>query len=291
MARTSVFFAQGHLNCKAGFQALAQGRIPTQGLIKQALWHHNIVRVLQHFLADLDENIQGLLDASHGPNPAETRSMGEISAGEQLVVDLTLAMDVFSYRPFSKPAEIDNPDSLETMSRAAEAMSLSNESPSVQFGYLRPTIHGTKQLDASESDSEPPGLEIPLGVRYLLKEWDVGADPRQYAYVDSYEGPANPRATNIPVPQGPAPSRVKQVALNPPIIVASSGVVSLLHPSNTQPPMSHRGVPVPPSLVSAEGGEFQSLHLGSHTQILPGRFGGGHQLTVKKPAKKRLGGF
>jgi len=121
-------------------------------------------------------------------------------ARDQLALDLALSTDICSPRPCVRHMK-ENLDALETMSRATEAMSLADEPPPVHLGYLRSKPIGTTDSHSSaQSRTASPAsqeLDSPMGVRLLLKEWEVGTDPREYTYDDPYNE-SNSDAVYIP---------------------------------------------------------------------------------------------
>ena len=113
----------------------------------------------------------------------------ESEAQEQLAVDLVLSIDVYSAQSLAKgETKETEDDELETMSRAAEAMTLSErELPSNHFGYLSPIPVPDHPLPPKPAENASTSVVLPPGVRLLLAEWDIGADPDQYTYHDPYD--------------------------------------------------------------------------------------------------------
>jgi hypothetical protein len=70
-------------------------------------------------------------------------------------------------------------DGLETMSRAAEAVTLLEcVLPSSLFGYLlRPIPAPDHPIPPKPAENASTRLTLPSGIRLLLMEWDIGADP------------------------------------------------------------------------------------------------------------------
>ena len=248
----------------------------------------------------------------------------ESEAKDQLALDLSLSMNVFSSRVI-ETAKVDSVENdLETMSTAAEAMSLDvTEPPSVKFGFLDPIPvedagQGTDTVGPSMlGDSRQQTLKLPLGVRLLLSEWTIGDDPQDYDYVDPYDvNAAPPRPAmhtkeqprkRTPPPVASQPSRIQK----PPTIAVKTAPTAPPHISLTQP---SRPAPVPSITSLPQPQSQQSLPLRAHqtgsqptqtgwssnsqsripmmsTQVLPGPHGGRPQPAKKKPPKKRVGGF
>lgn len=298
------FLTQCDVNCKRGYQALQDGLIPCQAVIRDASWHHNIAPALNKFDASLSQKPQSLVDHLRQYDLAsdlETSLSMQANASEQLALDLSLSMDILSPRPFSDSAN-DNLDAMETMSRATEAMSLTNEPPPIHLGYLRPKTRGAMNNLSQLTSSVSQELDGPLGVRLLLKEWDVGADPNGYTYIDPYDE-SDHVATAVrrlkSPPQTFAPAQTQ--SQRPPLVVASKLLASQVAP----PPVAPKQVGIVKPQGSASG--ISTLRTGSQpivrdlpsdasqqdymasTQVLPGPHGGRH--LTKKPMKKRLGGF
>ncbi|KAF8272033.1 hypothetical protein EI94DRAFT_1796433 [Lactarius quietus] len=144
-------------------------------------------------MPDISYDVQSTVEQLHkydlilGEYRSGSSIRRESEAREQLAVDLALSTDVFSAQPFAKPhTDLTEDDGLETMSCAAEAMTLSETGPPpVHFGLLNPIAHtaqGTTDDGASSTD-----LELPPGVRLLLAEWEIGTDPDHFTYHDPYD--------------------------------------------------------------------------------------------------------
>ncbi|KAI0030758.1 hypothetical protein K488DRAFT_53551 [Vararia minispora EC-137] len=305
-------FLTGHkLSGVRGQRALKQGQIPVKELVENAPWHTTLLPFMRRYVPDSpssDADFQTFSDGlrkydlkmdDYRTGPSLRR---ETEAREQVALDLSLASHIFAPYPFSKgmPSTNDD-DALEVMSRATQAMSLDDDLPSIKFGYFKPTLRTTPYRDgdaAEDKDEQPPG------VRLLLQEWDIGTDPETYEYHDPYgvdsimpSAAALPRS-GVPKQQRatPGPSQASQHA-PPPILVtrpAPPPIFSASQPapaptfSNTQPP---RVAPQPSALrknasLDIVGPSTQEM---ASTQIVPGPFGG--RPPVKKPAKKRIGGF
>jgi hypothetical protein len=248
---------------------MMQGRISLKPLIEQAEWHRTIVPALKHFLPDISEHPQAIFDAlgkysivSEEEHSAQLLRR-ETEARERLTVDLAMSTNIFSGKPF--PTSVDaNVDALDTMSRATEAMTLDDEPPPIQFGYLQPI----------ECDAED-GLDSPLGVRLLLKEWEVGCNPREYVYVDPYNdsGQTAPvRAKKGDASVNTGRNAFSSQSQRPPQILATS-----MDPG----PSWKMGAASQGALVEME----TTTELMASTQVLPGPYGG------RTKRKKRVGGF
>jgi hypothetical protein len=310
------FLTQSDINCKEGYRTFIQGRIPSQPIVHDAPWHYDLTPVLRNLDLDIPKDPQALVDHLRQYDLASetaTSSRIQSDACEQLALDLALSTDVLSARPFVCPMN-DNLDALETMSRATEAMSLVDEPPPVQLGYLRPkpttVTSGRSSAQSRTASPASQEFECPMGVRLLLKEWEVGTDPRGYTYEDPYDesnGDFIPirRPRDIESSTQPTQTIKPTQSQRPPLVVASK---SLLLPMSTAvdvPTHQRLGIHSQGSTNKAPlfrtgsqtttndpgiGTFSQSQDFMTSTQILPGPYGG-RQPIKKKPVKKRLGGF
>ena len=226
-------------------------------------------------------------------HPSPQFLIRESHAREQLALDLALSRHIFSPRPFAKSACLDD-DKVENMCRSAEALSLNNEPPRVQFGFLQPNA---KQDDGDPIKSLPERLTLPLGVRLLLKEWEIGADPNRYEHDDPYseslveDRSTRPGASGTTSTARPTPP----MALASPRMIASkmpqprevvSGKATPFKSLSQGSPLRHESTSVDPR---ADVGAGPQVAVAS-TQTLSGPHGG-RMSANKKTVKKRLGGF
>jgi len=307
-ASRADFLTQSALSSRRGFRALAQGRVLRETLIDGAGWHFNLEPVLRMFVPDISCDVQSMVERLHKYDLLmdECRSGSslrrESEAREELAVDLALSTDVFSAQPFAKSkADFTEDDRFETMSRAAEAMSISETGHAhpVQFGHLSPMADNA--MDDASTD-----LELQPGVRLLLAEWDVGSDPDQFTYHDPYDD-QHPVSTCAMVPSsmrkraGKDQALVTQsqrpplVATTAPPVIADSRAALTNAMSASQPAMMTEIL----AGSRKEAGSERASDLPSDphaimasTQSVPGPFGG--RLPGKKKiaaVKKRVGGF
>ncbi|KZT26395.1 hypothetical protein NEOLEDRAFT_1132445 [Neolentinus lepideus HHB14362 ss-1] len=307
----SDFVTQSALNSTRGYRALMQGRIPKKQLIDRMPWHTNIAPVLHHFdpetAGDKPEEVLERLhqhDLELIPDRPGPSYRLEAEAREQLTLDLALSSDIFSVNPFQKPRVED--DALEDMSRATESMSISvSEPPPVRFGYLRPVMKSKMAYYSREEQPKGPaiqGVELPIGARLLLQEWEVGEDPNDYLYRDPYDaGAVHVKAATRPK----APASVREVlfrsrpdAQRPPLIVPARTLAPSIPTVQTiakRPVTQSQDVAMPDlaaetSQPMVAASQSQDIFM-TNTQILPGPFGGRLPVGKKKTAKKRMGGF
>ena len=246
---------------------------------KGSAWSCDISPTLRHFVPEATQNIQDLTDFLSQfdlLNDAGDRSYGsvqrEVRTREQLALDLVLASNIYSSYLVTSPKQVG--ENLESM---AEALSLDNDAPPMQFGYLHPL-----KRDNGEGEKGSNGAVMGAhGVRMLLKEWQVGADPKAYVYPGSFheDGPA-PLVTKAEI----ATSSV----IRPPTVAASS--TPTLPKSGLIAGGSRREV------FSQDAGAVaqtiaDSQEVLASTQIVPGPYGGRSGLGKKKAGKKRLEGF
>jgi len=271
---------------------LTQGRLTCAPLIEKASWYCDALPMLKKhidFPEDSHTSANDFLYNLKYANPRPHFLRRESQAREQVTLDLALSSHIFSPQPFVKAPYLDT-DVLEAMSRAAEALSLSDEPPAVQFGYLHPI---PRQDEEDLGKSLPERLTSPLGVRLLLKEWEIGADPLDYAYQDPYNGSFQQNPTSTSSTQGTTSRMTQTNSRLPPPVVASN----TFQPTVVQTESATRW----PFVAQSQGSMPRAdLHLGAEsgsqpymtsTQILAGPYGGRLTTAKKKQAKKRVGGF
>jgi hypothetical protein len=171
------------LSSSRGFRALKKGLLSPTPLIESASWFYNIHSILEQHDVDIADNPTKLVDSLRHYEPTFVNPPPESlertsQAREQLALDLALSTNIFSTRAISNPS-IPNSEPLESMT---EALSLSDEPPSIQFGYLQPIPKRANE------EAEHKGPTYPAGVRLLLKDWDVGTDSGKTFYRDLYDG-------------------------------------------------------------------------------------------------------
>lgn len=294
-ASRADFLTQSDLSSRRGFRALTQGRIPRELLIKGAAWYVSLEPVLQRFLPEISGDVQTIAerlrryDLVLDDYRSGSSLRRESEAREQLAADLVLSKDVYSGQWFAKAeTEVTGDDGVETMSRAAEAMTLSETGlPPVHFGYLSP-IPVADHRNRKPEDDAPTGVELPPGVRLLLGEWDIGTNPDQYSYRDPYDD-QQPTATSLSF-HSPIRDRAQTTPMVAPPVIAHSRTAPTAVMSSSQPIMRHLAAGTTDS-TGPESHIDSQLAMAS-TQILPGRFGGRLPVGKKKGAGgKRVGGF
>ncbi|KAF8478464.1 RNA polymerase I-specific transcription-initiation factor-domain-containing protein [Russula ochroleuca] len=296
-ASRADFLTQSALSSRRGFRALTQGRIPRELLIKGAAWYINLEPILQKFLPDISGDVQTIAerlrqyDLVLDDYRSGSSLRRESEAREQLAVDLVLSTDVYSGQSFAKEETgVTGDDGVETMSRAAEAMSLSETGlPSVHFGCLSPIPTADHHNQSKPEDDAPTGVALPPGVRLLLGEWDIGTNPDQYAYRDPYnDQQPTARATSLNF-HSPIRDRAQATPMVAPPVIAYSRTAPTAVISSSQPITRHLGGAT--DSAGPESHTDSQLPMAS-TQILPGRFGGRLPAGKKKGAAgKRVGGF
>ena len=289
-ASRADFLTGSIINSSRGYRALKQGRL-SAGAIK-APWHRSIASTLSRldkgFQVDAREWAQYLqqFDLRNTSAMSDQASRYQYRARQQLELDLALSTDVFSEMvSVSKPDKVDQ--ALEVMT---EALSLSGEPPSVEFGYLRPLErkHRNEEGEVGEGLESP---EIPMGVRLLLMHWGSGS-VENYLYREPYDDSGSTDRIKSPLV---APPIEDFVARRPPAVLASKQRNVTILPDTFRATIHSQEVP-PRHDLTFGSSQFstQPMFAASEdlvsTQILPGPHGG-RPSVKKKPVKKRLGGF
>jgi hypothetical protein len=111
---------------------------------------------------------------------------------EEVALDLALSMDIFSGVPLvthsSRIKDLLNDDELE---RATQALRITDNSlrkpPPVVLNFLRPRYPNALGKGV-EGDMDGSGaVDLPLGVRQLLADWELGEDTSQFTFQNPYE--------------------------------------------------------------------------------------------------------
>ncbi|KZV72921.1 hypothetical protein PENSPDRAFT_750563 [Peniophora sp. CONT] len=339
-ATRADFLAQSALSGLRGYRAVEQQRLPTADLAQRAPWHTSIAPFLHRYVPDIPDD-GGLpnvakYDLKEDDFRSGTSIRRERTAAQQLALDLALSSHVYAPHAFSTAEKATAPpsvsasleDDIDAMSQAASVMKLADDDPAAQvpdvhFGFLKPTLSnelprkkrkGGSQSADDNDDNDEGEHEIPLGVRLLLSEWDVGTDPEAYEYFEPYgvdeENPRplrtrQPTQTTSQAPTQTQTQRSTQVqsqrvppvvaaSQRPPTVVATSQRPPTIMPSS-QPPAIHRAVPPTtqrpgpsflgkaPSLGAfsfsrtqeqSQGESSQASQIVPSTQVMPGPFGG-----------------
>ncbi|KAJ7283465.1 hypothetical protein C8J57DRAFT_1292640 [Mycena rebaudengoi] len=289
------FLSDSAINSVRGHRALLQGRLSTDILKKDASWDHDITDTIRKFDPDISSDPRVVAERLRrfDLRPDSARSLQsvkrECDAREQLSLDLALSRHIYSPHPFS--ADEDPSSKLETMTKT---LSLNGVPPPVSFGFLRPVSkHTTDDLPEGDGDET-----IPLGVRLLLRDWDVGTDFRNFVYNDPYDSELEeptPIRKKRPSPKARPEERPVEPH-RPPLVVASISIVPsnqsnvrrpfISQDTNFHRPTMYGSQPVAPTTQLEEA--TQDFRAG--TQIVPGVYGG-RPSAKKKAVKKRLGGF
>ena len=245
-------------------------------LEKGSAWTCDISPTLRHFVPEATQNIQELtnhlaqFDLLNEGDRSYRSVQREVRAREQLALDLVLASNIYSSHPVTSPKQGD--DNLESM---AEALSLDGDAPPILFGYLHPL---ERENDEGTKESNVMGAP---GVRMLLKEWEVGADPKAYVYPGSFhEDGSTPLVAKAEI----ATSSV----VRPPTVAASS-IPTLPRPGLAAGGTRREAFSQDAGTVAQTVADSQDFL--ASTQIVPGPYGGRSGLGKKKAGRKRLGGF
>ncbi|KAF8077862.1 hypothetical protein FPV67DRAFT_1443423 [Lyophyllum atratum] len=289
------FLSESIINSTRGYRAMAQGRLSPEKLVKGASWHYNIAPILRRFDPTPADDIQSctkalsIYDLAEDPERPAQSLRYEKEAREQLALDLALSTDVFSTQPFSKSS--DEGLGLEAMTKT---LSLAGEPPALEFGYLRP--RPTKYYNKDEEKEE---FAASMGIRSLLKEWEIGADPEDAVFVDHYDrsapAPQQTRRVNPLQKAGNASQPIGVQSQRPPTIVATSTVPSRAPEVGRKLFAAQSQSTIVPSLMVGYGSQIplQDLPQSSQeymtsTQVLPGVHGGRPGVAKKKVTKKRV---
>ncbi|KAH7912210.1 hypothetical protein BJ138DRAFT_1083982 [Hygrophoropsis aurantiaca] len=205
LASRADFLTGGAINSSRGHRALMRGDLPIRPLIEQVAWHHNLSPCLKQFCPEMSDNWQAVygdlsqLDLELDPRRPASSMRREAQSREQLVLDLALASDILSPQPCRVPSNRQTETGLEAISAGTEGLSLNNEPPEIQFGYMRPVPkaainhYAAKGEDGGGTPLEEYRMSSSLGVRLLLAEWQVGTDVDHYEYQDPYDESYKPR--------------------------------------------------------------------------------------------------
>lgn len=307
------FLAGGLINSNRGYKTLVHNELPVQEITSGAPWSCDLKPFLCRMgLGRVDhwQEMHGALEAfnlSYSDDVPGSFVQQEENSREQLILDLALSSMVFSAQPISISIAPIQVDDVESMSLAAKALTLDDDLPEIQFGYLRPYPKlgmnhypdTSRDKDAVAEPTQDVEFSSPLGVRLLLREWEVGTDVESYTYHDPYNtkgddpiAPSRERA----LPTAPvATQTTTTTSQRPPLIVAGFEP----RPPPIHVAQNHWGMfstqPRGFDLQTAEHENYPepsqpSQELMTSTQVLPGLYGG-RNVPNKKLVKKRLGGF
>mgnify|MGYP001609412359 CR=1 FL=1 len=228
-------------------------------------------------------------------------------ACEQVVLDTAAAARLFSLRP----VDLDPPALYSNTPHPPHI-----DPPALHFAYFRPRADAPDpELDDGddvdvEDSWKRKSLES-VGVRLLLGEWNIGANPDSYAWTNPYRADKHKAAAAAEDDDGGPPlSRRKKRAREhvPAAMPLSSDPfrprepsqlsgARRIHPIQEEPPSSDQGAASQPVGRSFAPPSFSSQGwAGAASQVLPGAFGGrpvagASDAPAKKRAKKRVSGF
>ncbi|KAG6837293.1 hypothetical protein H0H93_011895 [Arthromyces matolae] len=281
----SDYLGESVVNSTRGYRALVQGRLSPTSLINGATWHKNITPALQRLDPTFPDIAQSGIEAFNRYDLADSSERSPLSmryekeAREQLALDLALSADVFSSQPFSRFQE----EGLE----ALRNLSLASEPPPMEFGYLQPKITDHYIKDRPEQN------KISMGVRSLLKEWQIYADPEKYVFVDRYDGDLTAPQPIQPTDISPTQDHSNRTpSQRPPTIVPARTALPTRPPelrrtfARSQPDLMGmprlqgfgRDIPLSSGVQTQES----SQDLMMSTQVLPGLHGGRPALPKRK---------
>jgi len=259
------------------------------------------------------------------PTGKDVREVGLIEA---VALDLALSMDVFSAVPLvTHPSQGKNTLNDDELERATQALSITDDglgmAPPVTFNFLRPRrviTDGLRQGVGGDMDGSGT-VDLPFGVRQLLGDWKLGADPNQFTFRNPYEEHEptfwqRGRKTTGKKPEidglGEDGWVKAQTRSQIPVILASSQMPPTI---STQQSVNRErvgftfrtdegdfgfgstqavAISQPLEILSQGGlsGTSSQTLLGPSTQVLPGPHGGRPEgIVAKKKQKKRAKGF
>ncbi|KAG2054717.1 hypothetical protein BDR06DRAFT_982290 [Suillus hirtellus] len=304
------FLAGGLINSNLGYKTLVHNELPVQEITSGAAWSCDLKPFLCRMgLGRVDhwQEMHGALEAfnlSYSDDVPGSFVQQEENSRGQLILDLALSSMVFSAQPVSIPIAPIQVDDVESMSLAAKALTLDDDLPEIQFGYLHPYPKlginhypdTSRDKDAVAEPTQDVEFSSPLGVRLLLREWEVGTDVESYTYHDPYNTKGDdPIATSREraLPTAPvATQTTTATSQRPPLIVAGFEP----RPPPIHVSQNHWGMfstqPQGFNLHTAEHENYPepsqpSQELMTSTQVLPGLYGG-RNVPNKKLVKKRL---
>ncbi|KAF8586543.1 hypothetical protein K439DRAFT_1615082 [Ramaria rubella] len=327
-ASRADFLTESLLSSSRGFMALTRGRVPISRLSSSVRWHHDMRSLPPNMVPDLSAPSHTLVDelreeaSEYAATPEGMKRVTE--ATQHLVLDLALSRHVYAPQSFTKTG-VDDENHSDMLSQATKAMSLAaNEPPQVRFGYLRPVAKAPydddEEMESGSESTREVDLKMPLSVRLLVDQWNVGSSPEEYIYKNPYEEPGDSRTTESAVPirrinEGTVgvgqhiqhgTSITMASAPRPPLVVTTTsqqvmtnqvGPIASTHQLqrilDSSPPREVRFLhgQTPPSRSQLEGDHRAESFQGPSTQPLSGPFGGGGKVgSKKKLVKKRLGG-
>ncbi|KAK2466844.1 hypothetical protein APHAL10511_001102 [Amanita phalloides] len=276
------FLSESVVNSVRGYRALMQGRLTSAMLGKGAAWHYDISPTLRHFIPEATQDIEELANHLsqfnlHQSDRSYKSIQREIRAREQLALDMVLASSIYSNQPISGSKRTE--DNLESLTRA---LSLANETP-IQFGYLQPVKQKNDQAEHAEDSIGAIGATS--GVRMLLKEWNIGADP-EFGHV--YRAPSHGTDSHGTT-QSKAQAKTRSIVRPPAVAVSNIPATSI--PDSTTRGARHEEVHSQDfsSVTHAATGDLQEVL--ASTQVVAGPYGGRNKLGKKRAGKRRLGGF
>jgi hypothetical protein len=305
-ASRADFFAGGIISSNHAYGALVRNELPIQSIESGAAWRCDFRPLFSRMgLACVDhwEDMRDhfkTFNLSYSVNSPELFQQEEESQ-EQLVVDLALSSMAFSAKSVSAPAVLTQ---MEEVSLATKALTLDDELPEIRPGFLHPRRKlginhypdASKNEDAVTQPKQETEFSTPLGVRLLLREWEVGTDVESYAYHDPYNTEGGdlvyPPSQQRSLPTAPVlMQKTTTSSQRPPLVVTGSAP----RPSPTR--VAHRPWEMsgtqPQGVTLIPHGNYPepSQGLMTSTQVLPGPHGGRPAPPNKKLVKKRLGGF
>jgi hypothetical protein len=268
---------------------------------------------------DLSSTIRSIQQLDDISSSRKLRAEGDngrrSDSARQLEMESALYSHIYSSNPIALSDRYPHDD--ESLERATELLSLSEARmpPPLSFIFLKPRPVADDIADILErprmsTDTVGEVPDASLGTRLLLSEWELGADPQQFAYINPYPDVPTPilkdkssRRTSYmqqnpsqPVERPPPSLELLQSRSAPPKIGVSQSSIPITPSTGRTLPKVATKNPVDPALQSrwkatpSSIGHSQNTILTS-SQPQPSTVQGGVPKPATKKVKKRMGGF
>lgn len=308
----SVFLTESLLSSRRSNVAFQEGHFPRPDAIgKDSAWMFDLSPTIET-IRELDDMI-GNLGTGHPSH---------LDAERLQAMDAALYSHVYSSNHIATSDKYMHDD--DSLERATELLSLAEARmpPPVSFSFLKPRPITDDITDISREIQEPKDTvgtipDATLGTRLLLSEWELGADPRKFEYINPY--PEVPTSTldstqsrlrlhaeqsrsQFVEPFGRSIEQ-SQIRPAPPKIGLSQSIAPVIisagTPGRSMPKMATQksdSVPGEPASQMKWQPTTPSIGLSQSTmptssQIQPSKLSTGAAKPSTKKVKKRMGGF
>ncbi|KAL8293091.1 hypothetical protein RQP46_000785 [Phenoliferia psychrophenolica] len=196
----------------------------TESLTEPAEWSSLLLRDAPLASADLQDSLRPLPAAKWSHMPRQARELAQrydvstepdsalereaLRACDEVVVDSAAASRLFSFLP----VDLDPSLSLHTNAPLPPHL----DPPPLHFAYFRPRTGNPipSEPDGDAREEPTKSLEAP-GVRLLLAEWTVGANPETYTWTNPYRSDKS-KATAVEQLELPSRGKRKRRTFEPP---------------------------------------------------------------------------